>query len=121
MRDFTEEELKLAQHDCDHYNIIDGNVYFTDVLGICVFDINGVEVDNCIMDSMVFAKSVPLPKKPFDITKHEFIESDIQLSEVFGGRIRLHLMSQDLPYVECSKTDVIAIAKALGVTGDDLK
>lgn len=131
MRDLTEEELKLAPAGCDHYNIIDGEVYFTDVLGIDVFDIDGYEINNCIMDNKVFVKSRPLPKKPFDISEHEFSDKDLVASidgetielevtyQQWGGHINGY--SEEEKTVNINKQDAIAIAKALGVTAEDLK
>lgn len=79
-------------------------------------------VNGCIevydFDDVVVTKC---DKKPFDISEHEFLESDIQGAEIVGKMLRLHLMSGDLPYIEKSKADVIAEAKALGVTAKDLK
>ena len=118
MRDLTEEELKLAPAGCDHYNIVDGNVYFTDIFGIEVFDSRGVEVNNCIMGNMVFAKSVPLPSKPFDIKCHNFSD-DYIVKVTLDEDIYLHL-EKHTPYIAHSRGDVIAMAKALGVTAKDL-
>lgn len=55
------------------------------------------------------------PKKPFDITKHEFSDDftyfDFELCKDEG----IVIVDGGI-----NKNDVIAIAKALGVTGDDL-
>jgi hypothetical protein len=70
--------------------------------------------------------------KPFDITKHEF--SDLKLNfdsfsdgalvlsveyEQWGGDLNGYSL-EELP-INVSKDDLIAMCKALGVTGEDLK
>lgn len=115
MRELTEEEIKLAPDSCDHYNIIDDKVYFTDVLGVVVFDVNGVEIDNCIMDNKVFLKSVPLPEKTFDITKHELVDYGYM-----GVKCDKNLYVKKNGFT-IDKERAIAIALALGVTAGDLK
>lgn len=57
----------------------------------------------------------------FDIVDYGLSDNDIDEVEVVDGNLRIHLMSSDLPYVEHTKVDAIAIAKALGVTAEDLK
>jgi len=129
VRDLTEGELKLAPHGCDHYNVIDDKVYFTDVLGIYVCDIDGVEIDNRIMDSMVFAKSVPLPKEPFDITKHEFSDAAKDCRIMFnspswvGDDLQIEIQDVDGGCVDgiLIKDHAIAIAKHFKLTTEDLK
>lgn len=122
MRDLTEEELKLAPDWATHYYIFDdGDILFECMNECTLYSI----VLGIMLDVMpcngVCSKSKEVNRKPFDITEHEFLESDIQLAEIVGGRLRLHLMSSDLPYVDHSKKDAIAIAKALGVTAKDLR
>jgi len=58
--------------------------------------------------------------KPFDITKHEFSDS------IANPKAKLNLRSTvtiDVfdKWLMLNKQDAIAIAKALGVTGEDLK
>lgn len=57
----------------------------------------------------------------FDIVDCGLSDNDIGEFEVVDGNLRLHLMSSDLPYIEHTKDDAIAIAKALSLTADDLK
>lgn len=62
-----------------------------------------------------------LSVKPFDISEHEFSDSSVRISNICASAIELavddcgieHCMTQN-------KQDAIAIAKALGVTGEDL-
>ncbi len=55
----------------------------------------------------------------FDITTHEFSDGDISMATLANDYLCLHLDGES-PYVAHSKKDAIAIAKALGVTADDL-
>lgn len=129
MRDLTEDELNLAPHGCDHYNIIDGKVYFTDVLGIYVCDIDGIEIDNSIMDSMVFAKPVPLPKKPFDITNCVWSDVAKDCHILFnnpswvGSDLQIEIPDANGNHADAVliKEHAIAIAKHFKLTSDDLK
>ena len=57
----------------------------------------------------------------FDIVDYGLSDNDIDEVEVVDGNLRFHLMSSDLPYIEHTKGDVIAMAKALSLTADDLK
>lgn len=124
MRGLTEAELNLAPDWATHYYF-----YNSDALSI-VFE-NEVRFQSYCVKTGVFScigvrqsrtskRAKQVPKKHFDIAEHEFLESDIQLAEIVGGKLRLHLMSGDLPYVDQSKKDAIAIAKAMGVTAKDL-
>ena len=59
--------------------------------------------------------------KPFDITKHEFSEG-LSISNMCESKVEIEFKdNDDFNYVPLNKSDVIAIAKALGVTGEDLK
>ncbi len=57
-------------------------------------------------------------KKPFDITNHEFSDAGIECCEIGGGVLTMHNpeLTTNLLF-----DDAIAIAKAFGVTGEDLK
>ena len=57
----------------------------------------------------------------FDIVDYGLSDNDIGEVEVVDGNLRLHLMFSDLPYIEHTKGDVIAMAKAISLTADDLK
>lgn len=58
----------------------------------------------------------------FDITKHEFGDEDIRLSNLCESKIELAVDDCGIEhYFTLQKSDAIAIAKALGVTGEDLK
>ena len=55
----------------------------------------------------------------FDINKHEFGDT-VLFVECEGCKLTIYC-DDDFGFVELYKLDAIAIAKALGVTGDDLK
>lgn len=55
----------------------------------------------------------------FDITKHDFMDSAIDEVQCDGFTIELFDSSQQ--FTSLNKQDAIAIAKALGVTAEDLK
>lgn len=58
------------------------------------------------------------PKKPFDITKHEF-SCDV----FYSANLRNNVIELEGDYCvnyTIDKADLIAMCKALGVTGDDL-
>lgn len=118
MRDLTNEELARCPADCDYYHIIDGSVYFTNVLGVGVFDIHGNKVDDSILDG-VFKSSRPI-EKPFDITQHEWSDKMANLGAIMSerGDVVIRIGSS---WIFLDKPDGIAIAKALGVTAEDLK
>jgi hypothetical protein len=57
------------------------------------------------------------PKKPFDISEHEFSDT-VGFVELANGELTLNCTG--LNYIELYKDDAIVIAKVLGVTGEDL-
>ena len=116
MRDLTEEELKLAPDWATHYFKDDhGDILFESTSGYQWA--SGLKLKDRII---VRGYSVKLSKpiKPFDITKHEFSDT-VGFVECDGSELTLNCTGCN--YVELYKDDAIAIAKALGVTGEDLK
>lgn len=67
----------------------------------------------------MFERNTPAAKKPFDISEHEFSDGDIDFA-FKNGKFLIEIDSDRGIYGEIKKQDVIAIAKALGVTGEDL-
>ncbi len=63
-------------------------------------------------------KKIPV-KKPFDISEHEFSDEMSNLKAMLSGRgdVVIRIGSS---WIFLDKSDSIAIAKALGVTGGDL-
>lgn len=56
-------------------------------------------------------------EKPFDIAQHEFSDADVALHHCEFGELVLNV---NFSCAVLCKQDAIAIAKALGVTGEDL-
>ncbi|WP_276755639.1 hypothetical protein [Pseudoalteromonas marina] len=64
-----------------------------------------------------------LEVKPFDISEHEFSDNDISLLKLKKRELYLSIKfgsERDNTIAVIDKKDAIAIAKALGVTGEDL-
>jgi hypothetical protein len=70
----------------------------------------------------MFERNTPVAKKPFDISEHEFSDEEIRFVKVFHKEkyITTLLNKGAFNTVRHDKGDVIAMAKALGVTGEDL-
>ena len=126
MRDLTEEELKLAPDGFLEYgfNRSGAVFFFNRDKGVAVID--GVDTELKLSRwhyAYSECKPVPIIKKPFDITKHDFSDFRIVDAEtsVNKRKLRLNFDNLDFHYADLSKDDAIAIAKALGVTGEDLK
>ncbi len=114
MRDLTEEELKLAPDWATHYYAFDnGAIQFeSEYLYARVSAATGIlGCEQCNKDYGI--SGVPIP---FDITKHEFSDDFTYFD--FESRIVEGVVIVD---GGINKDDVVAIARALGVTGDDLK
>ena len=89
---------------------------------------NGFNVTHCACGGVIScteSEDVEV-KKPFDITKHEFSDDDLSVTKSDGGTMWIDIEYGNLGN-RCSasalviKQDAIAIARALGVTGEDLK
>ncbi len=113
MRDLTEEELKLAPEGATHYYAFDnGDILFECSEKCCMYKIN-YGLTGSLDCNGVCKESKPITRKPFDITEHE-VSNHVTVLEsgdivVFGSGWIIN------------KDRAIAIAKALGVTGEDLK
>jgi hypothetical protein len=124
MRDLTEEELKLAPEWATHYNLFDearGRVLFSCHERFVILDSDGGVFEKgsieegynpCLDDS-----DAPILK--FDISEHEFSDAEIECVPAEGNKLLLVNYSGDNSAL-LDKPDAIAIAKALGVTGEDL-
>lgn len=55
----------------------------------------------------------------FDIQEYGLSDCDIQDIEEVEGALRLHLMANDLPYIEITKEDVFDMAKHFGIIKGD--
>lgn len=121
MRDLTDEELSKCPNDCDHYIIINDAVYFTNVLGVGVYGIDGNEIDDSLLDG-IFMRSKRI-NKPFDITQHEWGSGDfIDVFKAHTDDTHLHFFIA--PYCHgktwINKSDAIAIAKHFKLKAEDL-
>ena len=102
MRDLTEKEINLAPDWATHYQLDDDdNVIYKDSR----------------FGSHEGSKGVKWVVKASDITGYEFSDSGIEGCEIGGGVLTIY--NPELT-TNLDKDDVIAIAKALGVTSVDL-
>ena len=117
MRDLTEEELKLAPDWATHYIVDRFNDAVYQSENLCWWLGLRSPLNHSNMDEGV----TEIIRKPFDITKHEFSEG-LSISNMCKLSVEVKFNNNDdSNYVPLHKDDVIAIAKALGVTGEDLK
>ncbi len=132
MRDLSGYELKLAPEWAAYFAPDDNDVLFISKCKTRAcwlvedFDLeSGVDMQ----DEFEFTKKheelleciIPIMDKHFDINNHEF--SDGYLSASIDGDALCMAIELDSfnAYAKLDKRDAIAIAKALGVTADDLK
>ncbi len=122
MRELTEEELKLAPDWATHYRCNSSEIIFESknqwmAIGFSFPFIKRGPFKH--QSKLTKCKSIPEFKaKSFDITKHEFSDT-VQHVESDGCELSLYCVD-GFRHVELYKDDAIAIAKALGVAGDDL-
>lgn len=128
MRELTEEELKLAPSWTTHYIVDSHDDVIYESTDLCWWEGLETPIDNYTFDEM---RNAPITRKPFDISEHEFGD-DIEFDELLDEEITLavsyeqwggHINGYSTEYklISISKEDTIAIAKVLGVTGEDLK
>lgn len=119
MRDLTEEELKLKPDWATHYWIHDNKIMFESE---AYFQLLGDGVLGCRYSNAagyVSSHAEEFSKKPFDITKHEFSDWEISSADFEHDEFTLRFF--EVNAIHLNKDDAIAIAMALGVTGEDLK
>ena len=125
MRDLTEEEFKLAPEWATHYCIDMDGIYFSHETGFALYDTiskSFVEEEqdcplSCIEDCDKLITKRASNEKPFDISEHEFSDEGLLDVRLASNRV---IVDSELLTSSYSKDDAIAIAKALGVTGEDL-
>lgn len=134
MRDLTQEEIDLAPDWSTHYSVFDdGDIMFeSDEFYMWLFVSGDMSIkEHC---NEMEPESRPIPRKPFDISEHEFSDGGIAINTVnhVKGQPLSIYMPDEYYSVESgrcgrfeveftlNKADAIAIAKALGVTGGDL-
>lgn len=118
MRELTKEELDLAPSWATHY-VITGNNYvmYESEYHWCTSE----DFSRCC-NSKVSHDAKPINRKPFDISEYEFSDKDLSISGICAKRL-IEIKINDCginSYGTLNKQDIIAIAKALGVTGEDL-
>lgn len=118
MRDLTEEELELAPDWTVKFDFFHGRlILMSDVIDVTSQTFRFFEMDSgdCWVgsDGDYNLCTRLMPSKPFDIAKHEVYD---YLSLDIDGNLDV----LDGDWTIC-KGRAIAIAKALGVMGDDLK
>ena len=127
MRDLTEEELKLAPDWATHYCVTKFKgqhciTFHNSYWDQWVYPVSGAWSPK-MTSQRIPALAKPISTKPFDINKHEFSDDEIRFVKVFHAEeyITILLNREALNTVRHDKADIIAMAKALGVTGEDLK
>jgi hypothetical protein len=135
MRDLTNEELKLAPDWATHW-------YFYNSCMKCIifesestFQTYNIESGSWSFigkrKSNISRKAKQLPGKSFDITGYKFSESIVGFDSISSSTLGLSVEykqwngyldghSAEELFISINKSDAVAIAKALGVTGDDL-
>ncbi len=117
MRDLTKEELKLAPDWATHYYAYaDGDILFECDSKFALYDKGRGLMSPSEGCRGVCSESALLNRKPFDITEHELFTSGILMKHKNGKDLYVNYLMWKL-----DKDRAIAIAKALGVTGEDLK
>ncbi|WP_276755655.1 hypothetical protein [Pseudoalteromonas marina] len=119
MRDLTEEELKLTPEWATHYFIdVDDDVIYESV-SLCWWK----SLDNPMQNyTFNMRKNKAINWKPFDISKHEFSDENFKGAAYIDadGDLVIGASEYEISCFCASKPDAIAIAKALGVTANDL-
>lgn len=123
MRDLTKEELKFAPDWATHYSVNTSSnwisvCFFNERRAVNLIDgkIGGVYFNEFGIED---GDREIVRVKPFDITKHEWSDCDIQ-REIESGYIRFKSQSECDEFV-VEKDDAVAMALHFGVTAEDLK
>lgn len=119
MRELTQEEIDLAPDWATHYYLdVCGDIWFQSnikqvyMMGFQLLKERGAPYG-------ISSRAKPIPRKAFDLSGYEFSDSDVSRVVVTKG-IAYVYTSIEKSGVDFKKADIITIAKALGVTGDDL-
>ena len=119
-RQLTQEEIDLTPEWATHYFVDNvDDVCFES--GSCYqYLIKGKLLAKCDQSEFGMEEdSQPIPRKAFDISEHEFSDSDI--SDVRVSGVVCITGGYDKPVtLTLNKADSIVLAKALGVTAEDL-
>lgn len=123
MRALTEEELALAPEWATHYIVnIHGDVIYQNDDS---WWWSGMSTPLQNHAKAEFGAK-PIPRRPFDITKYEFSDGDLSALKAEGGIMWIDIEyggsgNRDVASAVINNLDAIAIARALGVTAEDLK
>lgn len=126
MRELTKEELKLAPDWATHYHANHNeSILFECHYQYCLYE-KGAGLTVPVGCFGVCKESKPIPKKPFDITKHEFDDPAWSINEVNAEHGYIDFYNHetctddgDHESHSINKDDAIAITKALGATAED--
>jgi len=117
VRDLTPEELKLAPDWATHYFIdTSDNTPIYESENLCWWVGLGEPLHCRMMDEGAIA----INRKTFDITQHEWSDKMANLAAIMSDRGDV-VIRVGSSWIFLDKQDGIAIAKALGLTADDLK
>ena len=126
MKELTEEELnKLKPTWATHYRYNSSEVLFESKNQWCAFGLNFPFIKRGPFkrkSKLTRCKPIPaIEKKPFDITKHLWSDSDVGKAESSGDDLIIEDSDYDISSILINKCDAIAIAKHFGLTAGDLK
>tara|TARA_X000001382_G_scaffold47092_1_gene31895 strand:- start:358 stop:714 length:357 start_codon:yes stop_codon:yes gene_type:complete len=118
VRDLTKEGEELAPEWATHYIIDEDDDVVYESQELFWWSELGEPQRNFNFD---VDRNRPI-HKTLDLTKHEFSDVAIRVSNLCKSKIEFAVDDCGIEhYFTQSKVDVIEIAKALGVTGEDLK
>lgn len=117
MRDLTEEELKLAPEWATHYYIYaDGDILFESKEMYQMLGFTSVikDIPNVSIECATIIR--------FDISNYKFSDKEVKSARLVDGGdyLKTTLSNTSFNTLMHNKDDAIAIAKALGVTAEDL-
>lgn len=125
MRDLTPEELKLAPDWATHYTVHELEFtphcicFYGSRLHKWVYHKNGGNWSPEQVHNKIPAEAAALHFETFDITKHDFSDWEISSADFEHDEFTIRFF--EVNAIHLNKDDAIAIAKSLGVTGEDLK
>ncbi len=128
-RQLTQEELNLAPDWAVEYDNSNAHLIFIskklgtyrgDDVYKC-YDVNdGVEFIRTTKGVNVMAQ--PIPRKAFDISEYQFSDNDIHSVKVVKEANEIEMeLKVEVDFISLNKTELITMAKALGVTAEDFK
>ena len=122
MRELTPEEIKNAPEWAVEYYIDIKDIWYVNKKWGMAKMIGRVR--NIKSHSQIMSDAKPIPRKEFDISENEFSDCDIESVEIDGYADNEYLhfdFKQETNELTHCKDDVIAMAKALKLTAEDLR